>query len=60
VIRDGISGYLVHDVEGAVRAAGQVASLSRRGCRSYFEERFLVERMAEDYLALYQKLMAKK
>jgi len=60
VIRDGISGYIVRDIDGAVRAAWQVGAISRRGCRSYFEERFLVKRMAEDYLALYQKLMVKK
>ncbi|HBA87242.1 MAG TPA: glycosyl transferase [Geobacter sp.] len=58
VIKDGVSGFIVRDVDGAVRAAAQVANLSRLGCRKHFEERFLVARMASDYLALYRTLMA--
>lgn len=57
VIRDGVSGFIVPDVDTAVRAAVQLGSLSRAGCRGYFEERFLATRMASDYLALYGQLM---
>ncbi|RPJ11811.1 MAG: glycosyltransferase family 4 protein, partial [Deltaproteobacteria bacterium] len=57
VMRDGVSGYLVHDVEGAVKAVAKVPSLSRQGCRKYFEERFLAERMAADYLTIYERLI---
>ena len=58
VVRDGVSGFLVHDMEEAVRAANRVGSLSRMRCRSYFEERFLAARMAKDYVAIYRKLIA--
>lgn len=60
VIRDGVSGFIVRDIEGAVQAAAQIGTLSRSGCRRYFEERFVAARMAADYLALYGKLMAEK
>lgn len=58
VVREGVSGFLVHDTEGAVRAALQVGSLSRMRCRRDFEERFMAARMATDYLAIYRRLIA--
>lgn len=60
VVRDGVSGFMVRDVDGAVRAVAHVAELSRITCRKYFEERFLAARMASDYLALYRSLMARQ
>lgn len=58
VIGDGVSGFVVDDVDQAVRAAALVGGLSRAGCRKYFEERFVAARMASDYLALYRELVA--
>ena len=58
VIRDGISGFLVQDIEGAVRAVAQIGSLSRIGCRGHFDEYFVAARMAADYVAIYQELIA--
>ena len=60
VVREGVSGFIVSDIEGAVLATERVGTLSRRGCRSYFEERFVATRMAADYLALYHKMMMEK
>ena len=57
VIRDGVSGFIVRDVDEGAQAATQVGTLSRASCRKHFEEKFLVERMASDYLALYRTLM---
>ncbi|HXG65160.1 MAG TPA: glycosyltransferase, partial [Blastocatellia bacterium] len=57
VMVDGASGYIVDNVEGAVRAVEKVATLDRRECRRVFEERFTATRMAEDYLALYESLL---
>jgi glycosyltransferase involved in cell wall biosynthesis len=58
VIRDGVSGFIVRDVDEAVRAVAEVGRLSRAGCRRHFEESFTAQRMAADYLALYHQLMA--
>ena len=60
VIGEGVSGFIVDDVEGAVRATSRIGSLSRAGCRRYFEEKFLVSRMAADYLGIYQELVEGK
>ncbi|MFQ5748384.1 MAG: glycosyltransferase family 4 protein [Planctomycetota bacterium] len=58
VIEDGVTGFLVSNVPAAVRAVRRVGELDRRACRSEFERRFTVERMARDYLSLYNRLTA--
>ncbi|MBI3950951.1 MAG: glycosyltransferase family 4 protein [Acidobacteria bacterium] len=60
VIEDGISGFIVEDVEGAVKAVEQVATLDRRRCRQAFEERFTVTRMVNEYLATYRQLLERE
>ena len=58
VIDDGVSGYIVDSVELAVAAVGRLSQLDRSRVRATFESRFTVERMACDYLALYQQLVS--
>jgi glycogen debranching enzyme/glycosyltransferase involved in cell wall biosynthesis len=57
VIEEGVSGFIVDDVEQAVAAVGRLSQLDRSRVRAAFESRFTVERMASDYLALYQQLI---
>ena len=53
LIDDGVTGYVVHDMEQAVAAAARVDLLDRRACRAAFERRFSSARMAQGYLAVY-------
>ena len=53
LIEEGVTGYIVNDIEGALEAIGKIPSFDRRRCRKVFEERFSAGRMAQDYLALY-------
>jgi len=57
VIQDGVTGFIVDDLDEAVQAVGRVAGLSRARCRQVFEERFSVARMARDYLKVYQRVL---
>ncbi len=57
VLDDGLTGFIVDDLEGAVQAVERVATLSRRQCRQVFEERFTAARMAREYLAIYRRLI---
>jgi glycosyltransferase involved in cell wall biosynthesis len=57
VMVDGVTGFVVDDVAGAVEAVGRVAGLSRRACRRAFVERYDAARMARDYLAVYRGLV---
>lgn len=56
IIEDGLTGFIVEDEAGAIAAAGRLQELSRPAIRQRFEQRFTAQRMAEDYLAVYQKL----
>jgi glycosyltransferase involved in cell wall biosynthesis len=58
VMRDGVSGFVVEDLEAAVRAVPRALVLPRAACRAYFEERFRVARMAEDYVEIYERILA--
>jgi glycosyltransferase involved in cell wall biosynthesis len=57
VMEQGVTGFIVGDLEEAVRAVEQVPGLSRRRCRQVFERRFSATRMARDYLAIYRQLL---
>ncbi|MGN6584303.1 MAG: glycosyltransferase family 4 protein [Rhizobiaceae bacterium] len=56
IIDDGQSGFVVDTVEEAVEACRKAATLDRAGVRACFDRRFCIERMVDDYLALYSNL----
>jgi glycosyltransferase involved in cell wall biosynthesis len=56
IIEDGLTGYIVEDINGAIGAVDRLGQLSREGIRRRFEERFTSRRMAQDYLAVYRSL----
>ena len=60
VIDEGVTGVVVESVDEAIAALPVVESLDRRRCRAVFEERFSARRMAEDYVALYEAVIARK
>jgi glycosyltransferase involved in cell wall biosynthesis len=57
ILEDGVTGFIVDDLEGAVRAAARLPTVSRCRCRQQFEARFSATRMARDYLDIYQRLV---
>ena len=60
VMEDGVTGFVVDDLDEAVRAVERVADLSRAACRRAFERRFSATRMARDYLAVYRRLLQQR
>jgi len=56
VLTDRVTGIVVNNVEEAVLAVQQVASLSRVACRKEFESRFTASHMADKYVTLYESL----
>jgi glycosyltransferase involved in cell wall biosynthesis len=57
VIDDGVSGYAVDDLDAAVAAIPCAAALDRGLVRASAERRFGVDRMVDEYLALYQRIL---
>jgi glycosyltransferase involved in cell wall biosynthesis len=60
VIEEGATGFIVENLEEAVKAVERVSTLSRKRCRQVFEERFSVTRMARDYMIIYNQLVERK
>jgi glycosyltransferase involved in cell wall biosynthesis len=58
VMADRRAGFACATVDEAVAAVGRLPEVARCGCRRVFEERFTAPRMARDYLAIYQQLIA--
>ena len=56
VMEEGVTGFMVPDLESAVRAVKELGEIDRRKCRRHFEQHFNAERMAQDYLNIYQRL----
>jgi hypothetical protein len=59
VIDDGLTGRVVRSFDEAVAVLPEVLDLDRRKVRRGFEQRFSAQRMAKDYLQLYEKLLSK-
>ena len=58
LVDDGVTGFLVDDLAGAIAALGRIEEIDRATCRRLAVERFAVDRMADDYLALYRQIIA--
>jgi glycosyltransferase involved in cell wall biosynthesis len=57
VVEDGVTGFVVDDLDMAVEAVEKLGGLSRARVRQAFETRFSAERMARDYVAVYERLV---
>jgi len=57
VMDDGVTGFIVDNVEEAIAACGRLHELDRDKVRAQFDKRFTARRMANDYVAVYQRLI---
>ena len=58
VIDDGVTGFIVDNIDEALNAIRRVEGLNRTACRAVFEKRFTAARMTRDYLAEYARMQA--
>jgi glycosyltransferase involved in cell wall biosynthesis len=60
LIDDGVSGFLVTPgkTDDAVAAVGRIGELDRKAARAHVERHFSAERMVDEYLELYQRLLS--
>ncbi|MEW5895882.1 MAG: glycosyltransferase family 4 protein [Candidatus Omnitrophota bacterium] len=57
VMEEGITGFIVRNLDQAVEAVKKVSILNRLECRATFEKRFTSKIMAENYLKAYEKIL---
>lgn len=58
VVDEGVTGRLAGDVDEAVAAIDDVTGYDRARCAARARERFSAERMVEDYLTIYRKIVS--
>ena len=58
LIEHGVTGFLVDTPEEALTAIERAGDLDRATVRRHAVERFGVDRMADEYLALYRRILA--
>jgi glycosyltransferase involved in cell wall biosynthesis len=57
LIEHGVTGFLVDTFDEAVAAIDRLGEIDRAACRRSVEQRFSVDRMADEYLALYERIL---
>jgi len=57
VMENGVTGFVVRELDQAVEATRRVRDVSRAGCREAFEKRFTADRMANDYVNAYERMV---
>jgi glycosyltransferase involved in cell wall biosynthesis len=57
IVDEGVTGFVVEDITGAIGAVDRLGHLPREKVRQRFEQRFTARRMAQDYLSVYRGLM---
>jgi glycosyltransferase involved in cell wall biosynthesis len=56
VIQNGENGFKCRTIDEGIEAVKRISEINRLTCRRIFEERFSVGKMADQYIALYQRL----
>jgi hypothetical protein len=57
IVEPGKNGFLVDSIKDAAAAVVESAKLDRASCRAVFDARFTADRMASDYVSIYEKLL---
>jgi glycosyltransferase involved in cell wall biosynthesis len=58
IVRDGDTGFLVADVDQAVAVVARLPLIERRACRADAVSRFGSDRMVDDHLAVFERVLA--
>lgn len=57
IVKTGVTGHVVHDLDGMIEAVEAIDAIDRRACREYALTNFSTKRMADGYEALYKKIL---
>ncbi|MDI6101256.1 glycosyltransferase family 4 protein [Actinoplanes sp. NEAU-A12] len=58
VVDEGVTGLLVDSVDEAVTAVERIGEVDREACSAHARRRFSAERMVDEYLSIYRKIVS--
>jgi len=59
VVKDKKTGFVVNNINEAVKAVKKIDQIKREDCRKWVEEKFTVERMVDEYEKVYYEVLKK-
>lgn len=60
IIEHGVTGFVCDTLLEMTEAVARIPSIDRRRCRAAFDARFTADRMARDYVALYERIIEER
>ncbi len=58
IIKNGVTGYVVSDIEGLIEATTSIGIIDRAITRDYARENFSARKMADGYEMMYEKMLS--
>lgn len=58
IARDGETGFIVKDIKEMARAIKKIGEIKREDCRSHVEKYFTMQKMADEYEKVYEKVIS--
>jgi glycosyltransferase involved in cell wall biosynthesis len=59
VVVDGVTGFIVNDVRGMVRAVSKIDTISRQFCHDYVAINFSMQKMVDGYEKVFEAAIRK-
>jgi glycosyltransferase involved in cell wall biosynthesis len=60
ILSNGVNSFIIDNVDEAINAVRNLSAIDRHMCRSSFDQRFTARQMAENYLQVYQDVIASR
>ena len=60
IIKNNENGFIVNTVDEAINRVEKIKEIDRMSCRRHVEDQFTVERMAKQYIQVYQSILETK
>ncbi len=60
VVIDGVTGFLVQNADDMIAAVARVRGIDRAECRRWVEVQFSADRMVDDYLGIYERIITER
>jgi glycosyltransferase involved in cell wall biosynthesis len=58
LIENNLSGFLVDNMDEAIEAVKRISTINRKNCYEYATQKFSYEKMIDEYIEVYKKILA--